>query len=140
MKLRPLTKEDLPFLLEIRNNESTRKYLEDDSVFNLEQCIKWFNDTQPKWFIIEINNNRIGYFRTKGDEVGCDIHPNFRRKGYARMAYEEYLKNKNYAILKVFEDNFAINLYKSLGFKIDGEFKMVRSRKYVRMIYKNKII
>jgi hypothetical protein len=44
IKLKPLTKEDLPFLLEVRNNESTRKYLENDSVFNLEQCTKWFND------------------------------------------------------------------------------------------------
>jgi GNAT superfamily N-acetyltransferase len=137
IKLKPLTKEDLPFLLEVRNNESTRKYLENDSVFNLEQCTKWFNDTQPKWYIIlNKEEQKVGYLRTNDDEVGCDIHPNYRRKGYARLAYNEYLKDKDYATLWVFEDNFAINLYESLGFKTYGEFKMVRSRKYVYMIYK----
>ena len=137
IKLKLLTKEDLPFLLEVRNNESTRKYLENDSVFNLEQCAKWFNDTQPKWYIIlNKEEQKVGYLRTNDDEVGCDIHPNYRRKGYARLAYNEYLKDKDYATLWVFEDNFAINLYESLGFKTYGEFKMLRSRKYVYMIYK----
>ena len=137
IKLKPLTKEDLPFLLEVRNNQSTRKYLENDSVFNLEQCTKWFNDTQPKWYIIlNKEEQKVGYLRTNGDDVGCDIHIEHRRKGYARLAYNEYLKDKDYATLWVFEDNFAINLYESLGFKTYGEFKMVRSRKYIYMDYK----
>lgn len=137
IKLKPLTKEDLPFLLEVRNNESTRKYLENDSVFNLEQCIKWFEDTKPKWFIIlNDKGQKVGYIRTNGDDVGCDIHVDHRRKGYARLAYNEYLKDKNYATLWVFEDNFAINLYKSLGFKTQQEFKIIRGRKYIYMDYK----
>ena len=137
IKLKLLTKEDLPFLLEVRNNESTRKYLENDSVFDLQQCNKWFDDTQPKWYIIlNKEEQKVGYLRTNGDEIGCDIHIEHRRKGYARLAYNEYLKDKDYATLWVFEDNFAINLYESLGFKTYGEFKMVRSRKYVYMIYK----
>jgi GNAT superfamily N-acetyltransferase len=137
IKLKPLTKEDLLFLLEVRNNESTRKYLENDSVFNLEQCTKWFNDTQPKWYIIlNKEEQKVGYLRTNDDEVGCDIHPNYRRKGYARLSYIEYLKEKDYATLWVFEDNFALKLYESLGFEIQEEYKMVRGRKYIYMIYK----
>lgn len=135
IKLRPLSKLDLTFLLEVRNNESTRKYLENDSVFDLTQCTKWFDETNPKWFIIlNDDGEKVGYLRTNGDEIGCDIHPNYRRKGYARLAYNEYLKDKDRASLWVFEDNFALKLYESLEFKTQEEYKMVRGRKYIYMI------
>lgn len=135
VKLRPLTINDLSFLLETRNDDSTRFYLEDDSVFNLGECKEWFKTLTSPWFIIEIDNIRVGYLRTKDNEVGCDIHPNFRKKGYARMAYNEYLKDKDYAVLKVFEDNFAKNLYLSLGFKKSGDEGVIRGRKYIKMEY-----
>lgn len=136
IKLRPLKKIDLTFLLEVRNNESTRKYLENDSVFDLVQGTKWFDETNPKWFIIlNDDGEKVGYLRTNGDEVGCDIHEDHRRKGYARLAYNEYLKDKDRATLWVFEDNFALKLYESLGFKTQEEYKMVRGRKYIYMIY-----
>ena len=77
----------------------------------------------------------MGYIRTNGDEVGCDIHPNFRKKGYAKMAYELYLQDKNYASLWVFEDNFAVKLYKKLGFTSTENSKMVRKRNYIKMEY-----
>ena len=135
VKLRPLTINDLSFLLETRNDDSTRFYLEDDSVFNLEECKEWFKTLTSPWFIIEIDNVRVGYIRTKDNEMGCDIHPNFRKKGYARMAYNEYLKDKDYVTLKVFEDNFAKSLYLSLGFKKSGDEGLIRGRKYIKMEY-----
>ena len=42
MVIRELTELDLPFLLEIRNHKSTRVNLEDDSIFDIDQCTKWF--------------------------------------------------------------------------------------------------
>jgi len=135
VNLRPLIENDLKFLLEIRNNDSTLQFLENDSKFTLEESKSWFENTHPQWFIIEINRLPVGYIRTNGDEVGCDIHPNFRRRGYARMAYELYLKDKNYASLWVFEDNFAKDFYKSLGFKSIGEEKLIRNRRYLKMVY-----
>ena len=137
VKLKKLTKEDLSFLLEVRNDKSTRKYLENDLIFGLEQCTEWFGTLTSPWYIIEIDNIKVGYIRTNGSEVGCDIHPKFRRKGYAKMAYKEYLKDKKYATLWVFEDNFAVNLYKSLGFKSNSESKIVRGKKYIYMIYRS---
>tara|TARA_R110001632_G_scaffold29062_2_gene77251 strand:+ start:357 stop:773 length:417 start_codon:yes stop_codon:yes gene_type:complete len=134
--LRPLNKNDLPFLLEIRNDDSTRYNLENNSKFTLEESLEWFRQNNPKWFIIEINRHAVGYIRTNNNEVGCDIHPNFRKKGYAKMAYELYLKDKNYASLWVFEDNFAKNLYKKLGFKENNNSKLIRSRNYIQMEYK----
>ena len=53
--LRPLTKEDLPFLLEVRNDYSTRNNLENNSIFTLEQCQTWFDNLKSPWYIIEIN-------------------------------------------------------------------------------------
>lgn len=130
-----LTENDLPFLLEVRNDESTRQFLENDSVFTLKESLKWFRDNQPKWFIIEVNKTSVGYIRTLGNEVGCDIHPNFRKKGYAKMAYELYLQDKDYASLWVFEDNFAVKLYEKLGFTSTGDSRIVRKRNYIKMEY-----
>ena len=135
VKLRELTENDLPFLLEVRNHESTRKNLENDSTFTIEQCKNWFSKLKSLWYIIEWDNERVGYFRTNEDEVGCDIHPYFRRRGYARLAYKEYLKDKDIASLWVFTDNFAKTLYEELGFKENGEIKIIRNRKYIKMIY-----
>ena len=138
INLRPLTENDLPFLLEVRNDDSTRQFLENNSKFTLKQSLKWFRETQPKWYIIEVNRFSVGYIRTNGDEVGCDIHPNFRKKGYAKIAYELYLKDKDYASLWVFEDNFAKDLYKKLGFVTNGKSITKKDRNYIQMEYNGK--
>tara|TARA_R110000868_G_scaffold104861_1_gene288929 strand:+ start:3551 stop:3967 length:417 start_codon:yes stop_codon:yes gene_type:complete len=135
MNFRPLLESDLPFLLEVRNHESTRKNLENDSEFTLEESLKWFRENNPKWFVIEIDKHAVGYIRTNSDEVGCDIHPDHRRRGYAKIAYTAYLEDKEYAKLWVFEDNFAINLYYKLGFKLAESVKVVRGRNYMLMEY-----
>ena len=138
INLRPLTENDLPFLLKVRNDDSTRQFLENNSKFTLKQSLKWFRETQPKWYIIEVNRFSVGYIRTNGDEVGCDIHPNFRKKGYAKIAYELYLKDKDYASLWVFEDNFSKNLYEKLGFVTNGKSITIRDRNYIQMEYNGK--
>ena len=135
MILRRLVNTDLNFLLEIRNHDSTRKFLENDSKFTYEECKIWFKTHNPLWYIIEVNNKPVGYIRTNKNEVGCDIHPNFRQKGYAREAYQIYLADKSYAELSVFEDNYAKKLYEELGFVETGEYEILRDRKYLKMIY-----
>jgi RimJ/RimL family protein N-acetyltransferase len=135
IELRPLTESDLEFLLEVRNDFTTRNKLEDDSVFTLEQCKMWFSSTDPKWYIIKNEGISVGYFRTNGNEVGCDIHPKYRRKGFAKMSYDVYLKNVNNASLWVFDDNFAKKLYESLGFKQTEKSKKIRNRNYIHMLW-----
>ena len=135
LELRQLNHEDLEFLLEVRNHESTRNFLENDSVFTIDQCREWFQKLTSPWYIISVNGLNVGYIRTDDNEVGCDIHPNHRRKGYAKQAYIRYLENRDLATLWVFDDNFAKNLYLELGFVENGEFKIVRDRKYIRMVY-----
>jgi RimJ/RimL family protein N-acetyltransferase len=136
MNLRQLTRLDLPFLLEVRNDVTTRVNLENDSEFTMKECLSWFLKTHPIWYIIEIDNISVGYIRTNGDEIGVDIHPDYRRKGYAREAYKLYLETKQYASLWVFIDNFAKNLYTELGFIESGDYKIVRNRRYIKMIWK----
>ena len=139
VSLIPMREEDLPFLLEIRNSDSTRKNLENDSIFDIEDCKNWFKKLDSPWYIILSNSNgeKIGYVRTNGDEIGCDIHPNHRRNGYAREAYKLILKEMDTASLWVFDDNFAKILYQELGFKISGQERIIRNRKYIKMIYGN---
>lgn len=134
--LTPLKIKDLPFLLEVRNDPSTRENLEDNREFSLEECESWFETTKPPWFLVKNEEGeKVGYFRIKESDIGCDIHPEHRRKGYARQAFKEYLKKVDYATLWVFEDNFAKTLYESLGFRESGEAKFVRDRSYVKMVY-----
>ena len=52
-------------------------------------------------------------------------------------SYKEYLKDKKYATLWVFEDNFALNLYKKLGFKFTGDVREERNRSVIRMEWTN---
>lgn len=138
VKLIPLQQEHLSFLLEVRNDETTRSMLEDDRTFTLEECKKWFMSLTDVWYMIENDSGEyVGYIRTKDNQVGCDIHPKFRRQGYARKAYMEYLKDKTYSELWVFDDNFARILYTSLGFKENGNYKIIRNRKYIEMIWKS---
>lgn len=129
---------DLDFLLEVRNDDTTRVNLENDSVFTLDECVKWFFTKNPLWYIIEVDGVSVGYIRTNGDEVGIDIHPNYRRNGYAREGYKLYLKDKNHASLWVFVDNFAKTLYTELGFVENGNSKIIRDREYIQMIYENR--
>jgi len=137
VKFRKLVEKDLPFLLEIRNNDSTRKFLRDNRVFKLDQCKNWFGKLESPFFIIydSLSKNDVGYFRTDGVSIGCDIHPDYRRMGYARLAYLEYLKDNPYATLWVFKENFAINLYLDLGFKLTGNSQIIRGLVEVEMIY-----
>ena len=89
--------------------------------------------------MIQVGGVNVGYLRlNEYGDVGCDIHPHHRRRGYAKVAYKQYLKylrsqQIKTATLWVFEDNFAKNLYESLGFKETGNYTIIRNRRYVKM-------
>ena len=134
--LKEFKHDHLEWFLEIRNHISTRSQLKNNSIFTIEQAIEWYQKLDSPWYVIENQeSDLVGYIRTNGYEIGCDIHPDFRRMGYARKAYKKFLKGVKYAELDVFEDNFAKKLYNELGFRENGKSTYIRERKYIKMIY-----
>ena len=131
-----LEEKHLEWLIEIRNHQTTRSQLGNDSIFTLKESKEWFKTLESPWYVIlDEDLFQVGYFRTDGDVIGCDIHPDFRRMGYARYAYKKYLEDTDYAELFVFQDNHAKKLYEELGFVETGEYETLRGRQYIKMIY-----
>ena len=133
MEFAKLTYDDLQFLNEVRN-ECAAEFLHNSSTFTLEQTQEWFDRTNPDFWIIWENGERIGYFRTsewsldnKNCYVGADLHKNFRSRG---LAYEAYIKFLPFLFnyfalhkisLEVLETNErAIKLYEKIGFVREG--------------------
>lgn len=123
----PAKIQDLKFINDIRNDESTRKNLNNTNAISLSDTQKWFEKENPAWFIIKADETPVGYIRTSlntGESIciGCDIHPSHRRKGYAYSAYTaliNHLYESKYVViwLEVFKTNLtAQNLYRKLGF------------------------
>ena len=123
-----LTFDDLPFLIEVRNE--CREFLHDNRVFTLPECERWFRETKPDFRIIRHHGERIGYFRLTNYDpqdssiyIGADLHKDFRGRGLARGAYEAFLPliKNSYRVsivkLEVLSHNkVAHALYKKLGF------------------------
>lgn len=140
--LREMTKDDLNFVISIRNLESTRKYLENKALFTYEDSLLWFINNKPFWFIIYFGKHRIGYFRTlKAQEfiyVGLDLAEEYRGKKLSYPVFQKclsYLRELGHQkfCLKVFEENeVAVRLYKKLGFKLVSS-ELVESKNYLYM-------
>ena len=128
MEIREMKENDLTFFNEVRG--LSVDFLHDKTKYTLENNLTWFLNTNPKFFIVEVENHPIGYFRTSNwvDNtlyVGMDIHPKHRGLGYSIPSYKSFfniLKN-DYSIDCVFlevlnTNNRAINIYNKLGFTI----------------------
>jgi RimJ/RimL family protein N-acetyltransferase len=145
---RKMKNEDLEFFLSIRNECS--ELLHNDSKFTMNEVKKWFNETLPFFYIINYNNEDVGYFRTSNYSmefntiyIGCDLHEKWRGK---KIAYNGYINFMMYIIkklkiekfyLEVFSTNIiAYNLYKKLGFTEDNiEYnKVLRNNQYINNI------
>lgn len=128
LEFTPLTADDLPFLIEVRNE--CRECLHDNRVFSLAECEQWFHSARPDFHIIRLQGERIGYFRLSHYDpergsiyVGADIHKLHRGQGHATRAYEAFLPlvRDRYHVsrveLEVLSHNTAaLGLYRKLGF------------------------
>lgn len=131
--LRELEVEDLEFLNGVRN-ECSKEYLHNSETYTLSETIEWFEKTNPKFWLILNGDVKIGYFRTseysqenRNLYIGADIDLSFRGKGYAYEAYIKFIPfiftemSLHKISLEVLSTNYrAINLYKKLGFIVDG--------------------
>jgi RimJ/RimL family protein N-acetyltransferase len=132
ISFRELNRADLPFLLSVRN--SCRAMLHDNTEFTLQQAEDWFDLRQPRFYLVILGRSSIGYFRTSNWSevhrnlyIGCDLHEDFRGKGYGRAAYQAFLRflfedrRMNKVSLEVLShNNHAKKLYESLGFILEG--------------------
>lgn len=125
----PMEENDADFVLEIRNDETTRAFLHDSRCFTKNEFKEWFKTSRPWWFIVRTNDVRFGYFRTNYIEkqahsiqIGMDIHPSFRGQGLAKPAYGiffDVLRSngfKNIWLEVLSHNSIAEGLYKGLGF------------------------
>ena len=133
MKFRKLEFTDLEFLNEVRNSFAV-KFLHDSRTFTLRETESWFQFSDPDFWIILKDDEKIGYFRlsnyskvNKNIYIGADLHSNFHGKGYAQEAYREFMKflfeeyDLHKISLEVLVTNVrAFHLYKSLGFVVEG--------------------
>lgn len=130
IKIRKLVKSDLPFFNEVRSDSSM--FLHDKNNYTLEDNIKWFKSLESPFFMVEILNEDIGYFRTSNWinntlYIGMDIHKKYRGLGYAKPSYLKFIKylkeefNIKTIFLEVLSSNKrAINIYNKLDFTIIG--------------------
>lgn len=143
IKIRKLIKSDLPFLNEVRSHSSM--FLHDKNNYTLEDNIKWFQSLKSPFFVVEILNKNIGYFRTSNWSnntlyIGMDIHKKYRGLGYAKPSYLKFIKylKEEFKIKTIFlevlsSNKRAINIYNKLDFtiisvkpydKVDNTIKM----------------
>ena len=141
MSIRRMRKKDIPFFNSLRNECSS--FLHDQRKYSLEESFEWFEKEHPKFFILEFDGEKIGYFRTSIEGanffIGLDIHKNWRRKGLATTAYEIFLDkikkiaNIKEAYLKVLTKNqVALNLYRKLGF-VEIRREMIGNKESIEM-------
>ena len=128
-----IKEEDLQFLNYVRN-EYCEEFLHDSRQFTLEETKEWFYKYNPDFYIITLDDERIGYFRlsnysdvNKNIYIGADISPKFKGKGLGKLSYEKFIPflfesyNLNKISLEVLSNNIiALNLYKKLGFVTEG--------------------
>jgi RimJ/RimL family protein N-acetyltransferase len=130
---RAMCASDLEFFNEVRNS-CAEKYLHDSRQFTLEETQEWFLTTPNIYYIIEVYNEKVGYFRTsnhsemnKNIYIGADLHEDSRGMGFGYAAYDLFINHlfNTYDLhkisLEVLETNGrAIHLYKILGFVEEG--------------------
>ena len=126
MDFTPLVEEDIPFLIGVRNE--CRHWLHNNSLFTVEECLTWFRQCRPCFFVIWWRDTKIGYFRTSSFSdgiimVGADLAREYRGKGLAFAAYKEFIPFISERLgvrcfrLEVLATNSrAIKLYQRLGF------------------------
>lgn len=149
---RPIEESDLEILRALHNEMTTLLQLGNTDLASREEQIAWWkslaNSARAKRYtLVDVTDNSvIGILRilnieesNRNCEVGLDIVPELRGKGYGRASYETVLEyiflhwNMHMVYLKVADFNErARGLYRSLGFEDTGYFKdyMYRHGRY----------
>ena len=153
MKIRNVEKEDIVFLLDLRNDVVVGQSAFNADPVDLETHRRWFNkkivDKNAIILIIEDNDNRIGQIRFDIDkksnvaEADIAIMPAYRRKGYGvktlkigcKYAFEKLHIEKIIAHIKP-ENEISIKTFAKAGFLNCG-YVDHKTQKCVEMVLKS---
>jgi RimJ/RimL family protein N-acetyltransferase/predicted Fe-S protein YdhL (DUF1289 family) len=136
ISIRKTTIEDVESINKIRNQSS--EYLHDNRKFSIEETKQWFLNNAPDWYSILLEDEMVGYFRISNHShenrnlyIGADIEESHRGKGIATIAYPMMVqklfseRKLNKISLEVLSNNArAYNLYKKLGFVVEGSKRL----------------
>ena len=76
ISFRKLTDADLFFLKKVRDNYC-ENFLHESKKFTLEETKIWFYEKNPDYYIILLNEEKIGYFRLSNySEINKNIYIN----------------------------------------------------------------
>ena len=124
IEFKKMIKKDLPFYLEVKNDPITRKYIGDNDIITMEEAEVFLKNLPMLYYIILIDKIPVGILkrfiiREPYARYAIDIHPDHRRKGYARAAYKKIYKQsdkkKEVCLVRCFDDNLALPLHLELG-------------------------
>lgn len=132
LSFRPLERHELPWFVEVRN--SVREYLHDPRAFTVADAEEWFSRTSQRYFVILLDDVKVGYFRTRVDGgdpsrmlIGADVSLAYQGQGIASRAYPKFIRWMADAMkierfqLQVLPGNLrALHLYQKLGFQVTG--------------------
>lgn len=142
IKIVPLNNSHKNWFLKCINEKSSRYQDKADINITKDMFPLFFKGKDNFWNIIQKDGVNVGLFNIvyKHDRIkfGIIVKKEFRRRGVAKNATVQFLKEtdkqKMPVYLEVFEDNPARKLYKQLGFKETGEYKIIRNRKFIEML------
>lgn len=141
IELRVLEKNDLEFIHQLNNNADIMSYWFDESYKSMSQLEKTYeksiDDKDARQFIIEKNNERLGYVALfsidpihRKAEFGIMIDPKHQGHGYASVAthlaidyaFSTLNLNKLYLVVDRINKK-AIHVYEKMGFEMEALLK-----------------
>ena len=152
---------DIEDMRKLHNEESTLYQLSDINHISQEQQLSWFKrislSENSKRYVARLKSNKefIGIFRidnidniNRNANVGADIVPNHRGKGYAKELFNyffDYLFNQRgfhrLSLVTLETNEKALGLYKYLGFKKEGKLReaIFRNGKFIDLVCMSKL-
>ncbi len=133
ISVRKMTKRDVPFFNEVRNTYA-EEFLHDSRTFTFNEAHKWFVTTNPTYQIIYYDKKRAGYVNienysnsNKNVKIGVRVDPTHIGTGLNKSVIEMMLSiffndyEMHKIVVELMEtDELSIELYKLLGFTVDG--------------------
>lgn len=154
ISLRPLEREDLPFVHSLDNNISVMRYWFEEPYEALVELVdiyeKHIHDQSERRFIVSLGSESIGLVELvdihqihRNAEFQIIISPEFQGQGFAKEAARLGIEysfnvlnlNKIYLLVDV-ENAKAIHIYEKMGFIQEG---LLKQEYYINGLYRDVI-